>query len=363
MISGPRRFSRRQVLTGAMAVGAGALLLACGDDGASPPASSPISAAGGASPASEAAPPSATTVDDTQIGPQEDAPPTLETEPLIWVTPKEVSQGSVFLVAVDAPGAGFASVAFGGQVISLLREGSRFFTILGIDALTPVGPVPVVIAIADAGGRPVVQQETLVTVRSSNWQTEVVELDESNRALLDPEIRNEDSSTRGPVLRRETPERHWDGVFRPPSDGVITSNYGLLRSYNFMPVEEYHEGLDFAGDNGDPVLSPNAGVVAWVGQTRRRGNGLIIDHGGGVFSGYYHLSEVVVAVGDVVNSGEFIARIGATGLATGPHLHWEVVVHGITVDPVQWFRENEFPNPVAELDPAEAVQGPNQRAG
>lgn len=352
----PRRLTRRRLLRSTVFLAAGAVLVACGGDDLIP-----VDGPAESGPPEQSGPDLAPlpTVDPGQIGPAEGAPATLEVEPLIWIVPKDVPQGNSFLAAVDGPGAGFASVAFDGQVVSMLREGTRFFAILGIDALTPVGPTPVVISVADAAGRAVVQRESLINVVSSDWQTEVVELDESNQGLLDPDIIAEDRSIRGPALRVETPERHWDGVFDPPSQGVITSNYGLLRSYNFQPPTEYHSGLDFAGDNGDPVVAPNAGVVAWVGQTRRRGNGLIVDHGGGIFGGFYHMSEVVAREGDVIEAGDFIGRIGATGLATGPHLHWEIVVHGVTVNPVQWIRIAEIPDPLQEFDPLSAVQSPN----
>jgi murein DD-endopeptidase MepM/ murein hydrolase activator NlpD len=294
-----------------------------------------------------------------QIGPpSEDA--TLAADPLIFISPHTIRQGEAFVVAVDAPGAGFASVAFNGQILSLLREGSRFFTILGVDALTPPGPLPLIVSVADSAGTPVVQRETLITVTDAQWLIEVVELDESNSDLLDPLILAEDAAIRLPIQQVETPERHWNDIFDSPSTGVITSSYGFLRSYNQREPEEYHTGLDFGAENGAPVTAPNAGVIAWVGQTRRRGNGVLIDHGGGVFSGYYHMSEVFVEVGLVVNIGDFLGRVGATGLATGPHLHWEIIVHGITVDPVQWIRLRNFPDPLGEFDVSEAIQGPNQ---
>ncbi|HJN92924.1 MAG TPA: M23 family metallopeptidase [Dehalococcoidia bacterium] len=295
----------------------------------------------------------------SQIGPASEGA-TLATDPLIFISPREIRQGESFVVAVDAPGAGFASVAFNGQILSLLREGSRFFTILGVDALTPPGPLPLIVSVADSVGRPVVQRESLVTVTDAQWQIEVIELDESNSDLLDPLIIAEDAAIRFPVQQVETPERHWNDIFDPPSTGVITSSYGFLRSYNQRAPEEYHSGLDFGAENGAPVLAPNAGVIAWVGQTRRRGNGVLIDHGGGVFSGHYHMSEVFAEVGQVINAGEFLGRVGATGLATGPHLHWEIVVHGVTVDPVQWIRLLNFPDPLAEFDVSQAIQGPNQ---
>ena len=353
-----QQLPRRRFLSGALALGAGAFLTACGngEERAAAPEPAPT-APDSPAPQTPAGAPLEPPMEPgrVSVGPAAGAPATLQAEPRLFLRPAAVRQGSAFVVAADAPGAGFASVAFDGQVFTLLREGSRFFTILGVPALTPPGPLPLVISVADAGGAVAAARETILDVTDANWVTEVVQLDADNRGLLDPAILAEDDAIRGPVLRRVTPERHWDGLFEPPSIGVITSSFGVLRSYNSLPPTEFHSGLDFAGDNGDPVLAPNAGVVAWVGQTQRRGNGIIIDHGDGVYSGYYHLSEVFVAPPRVVQTGDFIGRIGATGLATGPHLHWEIVVHTVPVDPVQWIRELDFPNPIAEFDPADAI--------
>ena len=103
--------------------------------------------------------------------------------------------------------------------------------------------------------------------------------------------------------------------------------------------------------------------MSWDGRTRRRGNGIIVDHGAGVFSGYYHLSEVLQTGGAVVEQGDLIGRMGATGLATGPHLHWEVVVRGVTVNPLPWLRLLEFPDPRQELNSSECAAGDQSRVG
>ena len=373
-----RRAAARAALIGLVLLGGALVAAACGEKGAASPQSPEEPTSTAAVPAASAPsdePAAATEATEEQIppvpapdsqaavGPAPDAPAALESEPLIYVMPREVRQGYAFLVAVDAPGAGFASVAFNGQVFTLLREGDRLYTILPVDALTPPGPIPLIIAVADAQGRSAVERETLITVIDAAFPTEVVQLDSSNQALLDPEILREDQEARTPVMQGVTPERHWSGLFALPAAGVITSAYGLLRSYNYAAPSEYHTGLDFAGESGAPVLAPNAGVVAWVGQTRRRGNGIILDHGGGVYTGYYHLSEVLVKVGDIVGTGDALGRMGATGLATGPHVHWEVVVYGVTVDPAQWLRDLEIPDPTATFDPATALPAsPTQAA-
>ncbi len=353
-----RRFSRRRLLGALGGAGAGLLLTACGGGEEEPGVT--VDAQDDAAPAGQAtAPAQATAQADTTGEEPEDAAgeasPGLEAEPLIWIEPRDVQQGATFIVAIDAPGAGFASVAFGGQILSMQREGPRFYTVLGIDALAPVGPIPLIISIADGAGDPVVRRETLIDVQDSQWQTEVVQLDEENRSLLDPAVIRRDAETRAPFLRSHSSDRFWHDIFDPPAAGVITSGYGLLRSYNFRPPSEYHDGVDFAGATGDTIVAPSGGIVLWGGQTQRRGNGLIVDHGAGVTSGYYHLSDFAVTPGQVVQPGQFLARMGATGLATGPHLHWEIVVHGVTVNPVQWIRVLGFPSPTQEFDPLDAL--------
>ena len=332
-----------------------------GDDAvaATPDAPAPEPPADPVEPAPSVTPP----IESGQVGPAEATPDALESEPLIFITPRRVKQGRAVLVAIDAPGAGFASVAYEGQVFTLLREGSRFYTLLPVAALTPPGPLPIVVAVADAEGRIVLRRETLITVIDAQWPVEVVELDRANQALLNPAVIAEDQAVRDAVQRQETPERHWSGLFAVPAAGVITSNFGLLRSYNFAAPSEYHTGLDFGAEHGALVVAPNAGVVAWVGQTRRRGNGVIVDHGGGLYTSYYHMSEVLVAPGQLLGNGDAIGRVGATGLATGPHLHWEVVVHGVPVDPVQWIQEVDFLDPTAAFDAADALQAPARSGG
>ena len=224
----------RRLLLLATVASLGWLALACTANDDVPPAAGSRDIGSEAPAPIDTGVPSGPTDADTPPDTAGDDPPSLEADPLIWVAPKDVRQGSAFVVAAEAPGAGFASVAFNGDVYTLVREGSRFFAILGLDALTPIGPMPLVVSVSNAEGRPVLQQETLITVVDAAWQTEVLELDESNAALLDPVIRAEDAALIDVMLRRETQERHWDGVFDPPSNGVITSNYGLLRSYNFL---------------------------------------------------------------------------------------------------------------------------------
>jgi len=147
----------------------------------------------------------------------------------------------------------------------------------------------------------------------------------------------------GQALEVTDPLPLWHGLFiYPAGDAVISSEFGTRRSYNGGPATSFHEGLDFDVDEGEPVMAAADGRVAMAEPLTVRGNAILIDHGLGVHTGYWHLSEVNVAVGQQVKAGEVIGKAGSSGLSTGPHLHWEIRIGQINVNPVQWTRQT-FP--------------------
>lgn len=138
-----------------------------------------------------------------------------------------------------------------------------------------------------------------------------------------------------------SPDKLWNGAFLRPSQGEITTIYGVRRYYNGEFAQDYfHRGVDYAAPVGDPVVAPAAGRVVLVGRLEDgfelHGNTVGIDHGQGITSIFIHLSRIDVKEGDVVQPGQRISAIGATGAATGPHLHWGLYVHAQSVDPVPW---------------------------
>ena len=129
----------------------------------------------------------------------------------------------------------------------------------------------------------------------------------------------------------------WNGVIREfqwPVQGVITTAFGEGRVYDGNTANvTRHSGTDIAADEGDPVRAAASGQVAFAGPVATRGNYIIIDHGLGVFTGYGHLSQLNVRAGDLVTADTVIGLVGATGLSTGPHVHWEAVAQGVFFDP------------------------------
>ncbi len=143
-----------------------------------------------------------------------------------------------------------------------------------------------------------------------------------------------------------TPQKLWQGMFVSPVPAHLSDCYpslfGNRRSYNGSAYTYFHTGLDFCGQIGVDIYAAAAGVVVAVEELTVRGNATVIDHGWGVYTAYAHQSEILVETGQKVEAGQLIGKIGSTGRVTGPHLHWEVIVGGMQVDPLQWLAQ-QFP--------------------
>lgn len=128
------------------------------------------------------------------------------------------------------------------------------------------------------------------------------------------------------------PKRLWSSFFELPLQSKITSAYGNARVFNDS-LQSYHSGVDFRAAIGTPIYASNDGIVALAKERYYAGNSMIIDHGEGIYSVYYHLSERAFAVGEFVKKGDKIGLSGVSGRVTGPHLHFGFMVQGVPVDP------------------------------
>jgi murein DD-endopeptidase MepM/ murein hydrolase activator NlpD len=217
-------------------------------------------------------------------------------------------------------------------------ENARYWALVGIDALTPPGGYPLALWATDLdSGDRLAMQETF-TVTEGTYATYNVVVPTDRQALLDPGLSEAERRKVNAVFAGVSEEQLWQGIFGPPLAGELrtTAAFGQRRSYNSGPVSSYHAGHDYGADTGVEVLAPITGTVALAEPLQVRGNAVIIDHGWGVFTGFWHLSQIDVAEGQVVGKGQVIGLVGDTGLSTGPHLHWEMRVWGVPVDPLQW---------------------------
>jgi murein DD-endopeptidase MepM/ murein hydrolase activator NlpD len=140
------------------------------------------------------------------------------------------------------------------------------------------------------------------------------------------------------IWTQTTPRPQWTAPFELPIQQYLTISapYGARRSYNGGPYRTYHEGVDFSAYGGTPVFAPAAGTVVLAELLFVRGGAVIIDHGLGVYSGYYHMSSLSVSPGQQVQPGDLLGEVGTTGLSTGNHLHWDLLINGVWVDAAAW---------------------------
>jgi len=251
------------------------------------------------------------------------------------------TQGETVQVEIITTSPADFSGQFNNQDITFISENNQnYYGFLGIHALLEPGPYPFQITAFNSDGSNQTFEQ-LILVGAGAYGDEWVNVPEEY--LNENDILNEDAYIL-PILSQVTPEKLWEGTFKYPVDEpLVNSSFGQRRNYNNGGLFFYHTGMDFAVNAPNlNVYATADGKVALAEALTIKGNALLIDHGYGVFSGYWHLSEFNVSVGDNVNQGDIIAQIGNTGRSAGPHLHFEIDVAGIPVNPQTWLIQ-EFP--------------------
>ncbi|HSB77214.1 MAG TPA: M23 family metallopeptidase [Candidatus Methylomirabilis sp.] len=260
-----------------------------------------------------------------------------ETMPAVSLVPDHVLQGGISTLRIEWPSPIRAlRIQVGGREILTAAPVDRAPTTLlvGIDLETPPGPLEVRIDAEDRTGQALKARGTLqiqdarypiqrLTVPKAFTDLDAATLERINRekAVLDH------------LWGAETPTRFWHERFRLPLDGAVSgSGFGVRRIINGEPRAP-HTGLDFTAAAGTPVLAVNAGMVAAVEDQFFAGKAVILDHGLGLYSMYFHLQESLVKAGQWVERGDRIAFVGNTGRTTGAHLHWGARLHGARIDP------------------------------
>lgn len=180
-------------------------------------------------------------------------------------------------------------------------------------------------------------------LKASRYGSGRVYIAQGKQSLFSPsQKKKEEREELGKVLSLRSADAKWEGRFRyPVEEPDIISGFGKKRVYYIgkkRAMTRYHRGVDFRGETGDPVLAPADGVVIFASKRITTGNTLVIDHGQGVFSLFFHLDSIGTPEGTAVTRGIKIAEIGATGITEGSHLHWGVLVDGVYVDPVDWIK-------------------------
>ena len=223
-----------------------------------------------------------------------------------------------------------------GQSITFLYPSpTTAWAVMPVPVWNAIGDRSLLVEVTAPEGQRSVSQTT-VSVRETPFEVQYIDVPEDQADLLATGLRPAEDRYLREVLQTFTPEVKWQGTFTMPAEGYRSSPFGARRSYQGSPPTGYHGGIDMAAAEGTPVYAPAAGVVVLAEPVYVRGNLVIVDHGAGVHTLYFHLSQINVQVGQAVNAGDVLGLIGTTGLSTGPHLHWEVRIGDIFVDPDEW---------------------------
>lgn len=265
----------------------------------------------------------------------------------ITLAPQTVKQGDTLTITLHQPEVTSAQGIFDKQELNFQRAGATWNALAGISRCANyVGAYPVTLTLRDAQGN-TSQTRFEVRVNAGAFGLQDLTLTSQMAALLDPALINAENARVGEIIGAFTSEQKWNGVFRLPLDVKnprISTGFGERRSYNGgKPGLCGHEGTDYAVPGGTPVYAPAGGIVVLAEPLKVRGNVVFIDHGRGVFSAFYHLSEIVAQKGQRVAPGDLVGKVGSTGFSTGAHLHWSMWVNGVYVNPAQWMQE-EIPS-------------------
>jgi murein DD-endopeptidase MepM/ murein hydrolase activator NlpD len=222
-------------------------------------------------------------------------------------------------------------------------EAGRLAGLQGVHALAAPGLYPLTITGTLPDGSTFTHSQP-VFVRERGYPFETITVDP---ALIDPVTTNQEEEFVKPLVNQLTMQKRWQGLFLSPYScpACISSTFGNRRSYNGSAFTYFHGGVDYVISNTSldtQITAAADGVVVFAGLLDVRGNFTLIDHGWGVITGYMHQSEILVKTGDLVTAGQVIGIIGNTGRSTGAHLHWEIWVGGVQVNPLDWL-ETVYP--------------------
>ncbi|TSA81092.1 peptidoglycan DD-metalloendopeptidase family protein [Deinococcus detaillensis] len=254
--------------------------------------------------------------------------------------PSQLSMGDAFIIKLTGGGAEQVKVSFPSELSEDVRQPN--------EVLTPSGAAGVYVV----PGRVVLGKTTPVIVEiklgsevvrgiiplTSKARGPVVKLQLSPQVakkLTDPGKAAEDAMVNKAYLNRGLPL--WVRPFAAPlPNPVIPGSFGQSRTYTPGSPVTYHYGADFPAKLGSSIKAINDGTVVIAGMYPVRGGLVMIDHGGGISSLYFHQSKILVKVGQSVKRGDVIGKVGTTGISEGPHLHLEVRVRGEATNPADW---------------------------
>jgi len=220
-------------------------------------------------------------------------------------------------------------VLFDNKRVAVFPYNNSWFAMAGIGLSTKPGDYE--FSIKQANGLTV---NTKITVKYKKYQEQHLTI--KNKRKVNPNKQDTDRIIKESVRKKRAKKLYTEKTpevdFIWPVSGRISSIFGLRRFFNEQERRP-HNGLDIAAKEGTPIKSTANGTVIDAGDFFFSGNMIYIDHGQGIVSLYAHLSEISVKAGDIVKQGDIIGKVGQSGRATGPHLHFAVIANQTLIDP------------------------------
>ncbi|MBC3939603.1 MULTISPECIES: M23 family metallopeptidase [Anaerotruncus] len=207
-------------------------------------------------------------------------------------------------------------------------DGSQI-ALLPVRYTTPAG----VYGLTVTAGDEVLTREIVVEQREFEVQYLEMDAATAEETALSAAANAEWEEKVEPLKAVADPVQYWEGPFLQPVSGEITTQFGCIRYTNDDPTPSRHGGIDIAAKTGTDVLAANNGRVLFAERIQLTGNTVVIEHGYGLKSFYYHMDSLSVSAGDAVKKGDKIGEVGTTGYSTGPHLHFALAVNNVFVNP------------------------------
>jgi murein DD-endopeptidase MepM/ murein hydrolase activator NlpD len=254
-------------------------------------------------------------------------------DPKITLSAKKIPQGGLALITIEVTEDGMPQVTWMRKKVSLTaNEANRtWYGFIAVDLGQKPGSYPLLVKSPSSGrGRAlnIEVEKKDYGVRRLTLPKEMVDLD----APTLERVRKEAKTIR--TLWETSPsEAVWQGSFLKPLEGHVVGPFGRRSIINDQPRSP-HSGVDFKADRGTPVRAMNHGTVVLTEDRFFAGRSVVLDHGGGILSMYFHLDKILVQKDQFIEKGQVVGLVGATGRTTGPHLHLGVRINGARVDPL-----------------------------